>query len=122
MTRGGRGAPPPRPGEQPDDEEGGGGANLWAWAAGILGLLVLIAAGVVIFILLRGNGTTPGASGNVTVPNVVGLSQIAAQQQLTTAGLLFALGPATVDPSAAVDVVASQDPAAGLVGGPGHAR
>ena len=119
VTRGGRGAPPPRPGEQPDDEEGGGGANLWAWAAGILGLLVLIAAGVVIFILLRGNGPTPGASGNVTVPNVVGLSQIAAQQQLTTAGLLFALGPATVDPSAAVDVVASQDPAAGASVAPG---
>ena len=119
VTRGGRGAPPPRPGEQPEDDEGGGGANLWAWAAGILGLLVLIAAGAVLFILLRGNGTTPGASGNVTVPNLVGLSQTVAQQQLTSAGLLFALGPATVDPSAAVDTVASQDPAAGTSVAPG---
>ena len=38
---------------------------------------------------------------------------------MTTAGLLFALGPATVNPSAAVDVVASQDPAAGTSVPPG---
>ena len=120
VARGGRGAPPPRPGLPPDDDdEGPGGTSLWAWAAGILGLLVLIAAGALIFILLRGNGTTPGASGNVTVPNVVGLSQAAAQQQVTAAGLLFAMGPATVDPSAAIDLVASQDPAAGTSVAPG---
>ena len=120
VTRGGRGAPPPRPGREPDDQEDrGGGSNLWAWAAGILGLLVLIAAGAVIFILLRGNGTTPGASGNVSVPNVVGLSQTAAQQQITNAGLLFAMGTPTVGPTGTVGQVISQDPAAGTSVSPG---
>ena len=113
VTRGGRGAPPPRAGEPADDDEGGGGSSVWAWAAGILGLLVLIAAGAVLFILLRGSGSTPGASGNITVPNVVGLSQTAAQQQITTAGLLFATGDPTVGPSGTVGQVVSQDPAAG---------
>ncbi|HTS15735.1 MAG TPA: Stk1 family PASTA domain-containing Ser/Thr kinase, partial [Candidatus Sulfotelmatobacter sp.] len=112
VSRGGRGAPP-RSGQQPDDEDGGGRGSLWAWAAGILGLLVLIAAGFLIFLLLRGTGGTPGVSGNVTVPNLVGLSQTTAQQQITGANLVFALGPATVDPSSAVGVVVSQDPPAG---------
>lgn len=80
---------------------------------------MLIAAGAVIFILLRGNGTTPSASGNVAVPNVVGLSQTAAQQQITGAGLLFAMGTPTVGPTGTVGQVLSQDPAAGTSVSPG---
>jgi eukaryotic-like serine/threonine-protein kinase len=94
--RGGRGGGRPpmayRPYEEEEDDEGGGP---WGWIAGILGLLVLAAAGVLIFLLLSNQGNAPGASpspGLAEVPELVGRELAEARQLSTAAGLVLTVG------------------------------
>ncbi|HEX5451332.1 MAG TPA: protein kinase, partial [Candidatus Limnocylindrales bacterium] len=66
--------PPPPPPEEPLDEDGRP-SNAWAWAAGILGLLILVAAAVLAFLALQnlgGPGPSP-SGGSVAVPQLVDL-------------------------------------------------
>ena len=72
-----RRGPPRRPPLAAQEEEQQGGGP-WGWIAAILGVLVLLAGGVLIFLLLsggRGPGPVPASPspGVVEVPNVVGM-------------------------------------------------
>ncbi|MGZ6296794.1 MAG: Stk1 family PASTA domain-containing Ser/Thr kinase [Candidatus Limnocylindrales bacterium] len=98
----------------PDDE--GEGNRAWTWAAGILGLLVLLAAGGIVFLLLRNpGGASPSASpsGPVIVPNLVGLTLQQAQDAASQAGLVLVVSGSSPNPSGPANTVASQDPPAG---------
>jgi serine/threonine-protein kinase len=87
----GRGGRPPmayRPDE--DEEEQAGGP--WGWIAAILAILVLLAGGVLVFLLLNGPGGPPSGSPTpalAEVPSLVGRSLAEARQVATTAGFVF---------------------------------
>ena len=98
------------PVDEPDEERRSSPA---VWAAGIVALLILAAAGFLVFRLLSGGGGAPAPVSQVTVPNFVGKSltdaqALAAQKgiEVTTAGVQPASGQVA-------DTVLSQDPAAG---------
>jgi serine/threonine-protein kinase len=88
----GRGGRPPmayRPIEEDEEEQGGGP---WGWIAAILGVLVLLAGAVLVFLLLSGRGNPPGSSpspGLAEVPSLLGRSLSEARQLATTAGFVF---------------------------------
>ena len=109
--------PPRAPIEEPPPEGEEDASTLWTWAAGILGVLVLLAAGLLVFLLLRNSGGSPGPSGGtVTVPNLIGLSLAAAQDSAAQVGLTVVVGGSTPVPSGGQglpNTIASQDPAAG---------
>ena len=121
LVNAGAGAPPPSAGvvygpppDEPSDGPDEGSSGRWGWIAAILGLLVLIAAGVLLFLLLGGGHGAPTPSPTaqiVQVPNLVGLSQSAAQTEATAAQLVIAVTFETTD-EAAPDTVLSQDPVA----------
>jgi eukaryotic-like serine/threonine-protein kinase len=90
--RGPPGRPPPL--YRDEDEERGPGA--WAWVAAILGVLVLLAGGVLIFLLLTGRG--PGTAlpspspGIVEVPSFVGMLLPDAQRLADEEGVTLSVG------------------------------
>jgi eukaryotic-like serine/threonine-protein kinase len=85
------------------------GSKAWAWAAGIITVLVI--AGIVLAIVLTAGG---GEGEMVTVPNLVGLSEDEARDSLESVGLkLQKEDDYITSESKQVGVVSSQDPAAG---------
>ena len=100
-TRPGGRPPEPPPPEEPPPEEGE--RELWPW---LLGLLVLVIAGILLaYFLTRGGGhsTKP-------VPNVVGETQTAATTRLRDAG--FQVTPRNTHSTQPTGVVVTQKPAA----------
>jgi eukaryotic-like serine/threonine-protein kinase len=101
----------PRPTPR-DLDEGDGGTSPAVWAAGIVALLILAAAGFLVFRLLSAPGSTPAAQ--VTVPNFVGqplaaAQALALQNQIVLDTTATAPAPSGVPPSQ----VLAQDPPAG---------
>jgi serine/threonine-protein kinase len=104
----GGGARPPLREIEEDDEPGG--TSPAVWAAGIVALLILAAAGFLVFRLLSSPGTTPAAQ--VTVPNFVGKSLADAQTLAAQTGI--AVSPTAVRASGITpDTVTAQDPKEG---------
>jgi beta-lactam-binding protein with PASTA domain len=94
-----------------DDPEGAVRRRRLWWIAGAV-LLALAATAVALVLLL------PASRRQVTVPNVVGLSESLAQSKLKAAGLTPATSPAP-SPTFATGAVISTKPAAGSVVGRG---
>ena len=91
-------------------------AGAWGWIAAVLGVLVLFAGGVLLFLLLSGRGpvATPPPSGvAVSVPNVVGMTLEQARQAATAKGLILTVGAYQVTDTAAEGIIIAQDPALG---------
>ncbi len=112
-----RGGPPPGQMAQLD-EDGDGGAGPWAWVAAILGVLVLLAGAVLLFLLL--SGQKPAASPNpsglvVSVPSYVGLQLAGARKNAQSQGFVLSVGAYQVTDQAPEGSVIAQDPAAGAV-------
>ncbi|MBA3851381.1 MAG: Stk1 family PASTA domain-containing Ser/Thr kinase, partial [Chloroflexi bacterium] len=101
-------APPP-----PTDEEApASGDGRWGWLAAVLGLLVLVAAGVLLFLLLGGGRNDPGPTARqVLVPELVGLSLPDARTQASVAQLEISESYTQTD-EVDTDIVLSQDPPA----------
>ncbi|HVM29319.1 MAG TPA: Stk1 family PASTA domain-containing Ser/Thr kinase, partial [Candidatus Limnocylindrales bacterium] len=90
----GGGRPPMAPPPYADDEEDEGGGP-WGWIAAVLGLLVLLAGGVLVFLLLSNQGNNPDATptaGLAEVPELVGRELAEARQLATSAGLVLTVG------------------------------
>jgi hypothetical protein len=105
-------SPPPatRP-LPPDEEEHGGGGGPWAWIAGLLGILILVVVGFVVFQLLTRGGSPQPSAGPVTVPSVVGQNVEQARAVLAAAGLELVVA-GTEESTQAPDSVLRQDPSA----------
>jgi serine/threonine protein kinase len=106
----------PRTYREEEEEESRGAP--WGWIAGILGVLVLIAAGILLFVLLSGRGPGPGASPGQTpvfvqMPNFVGQLLPAARQQAIDAGLSLTVGAFERTTDVPENQVIAQDPQAG---------
>ncbi len=102
--------------EEEVEEEEPQGAGAWGWIAAVLGVLVLFAGGVLLFLLLSGRGpqATPAPSGvAVTVPSVIGMTLDQARQAATAKGLILTVGAYQVTDSAAEGIIIAQDPASG---------
>jgi eukaryotic-like serine/threonine-protein kinase len=98
--------PPPEPGEPR-------GTSPWIWLAGLLGLVILVAAGFLVFRILSANSpsTTPGP-GTVTLPSFVDQSFDSASAMAQQTGVV--LQPTYVKRNdRAEGTVVSQDPTAG---------
>ena len=98
------------------EEEEPPGAGAWGWIAAVLGILVLIAGSVLIFLLLsnRGGQPTPPPSGvAVTVPSVLGLNLDQARQTASSSGLILTVGGYEVTDEADEGEIIAQDPASG---------
>jgi hypothetical protein len=108
-----RAAPPPAPGDEPDDDDVPRGPGLWAWAAGLLGLLVLLLSGAAIYLVLtRGPGPTPPAS-TVLVPSFIGQTLADAQQRGNEVGLQVRQGATQTGSDQPEGTIISQDPEQG---------
>jgi serine/threonine-protein kinase len=97
-----------------DDEPQSSGT--WGWIAAVLGILVLVAGGVLLFLLLsnRGNEPTPPPTGlPVSVPLVIGMNLDQARQTATGSGLILTVGGYEVTDDAEEGEIINQDPAAG---------
>jgi eukaryotic-like serine/threonine-protein kinase len=105
----GRYGPPTSPVTR-DDE---GGTTPWAWVAAVLGLLVLFAAGVLLFLLLSGGGAgaTP-TPGPISAPQLVGLSLDQAQAMADRMGFSLDVSIDEND-SEQPNTVLSQEPSQG---------
>ena len=93
-------------------------AGAWGWIAAVLGILVLVAGGVLLFLLLsnRGNEPTPPPSGvAVMVPSVIGQNLDQARQTATAEGLILTVAAyqVTEENEAAEGEIIAQNPAAG---------
>ena len=102
--------------EDEEDDEEPPSAGAWGWIAAVLGVLVLFAGGVLLFLLLSGRGpqATPAPSGvAVTVPSVIGLTLDQARQAATTSGLILTVGAYQVTDSASEGIIIAQDPTSG---------
>jgi serine/threonine-protein kinase len=91
-------------------------AGAWGWIAGVLGVLVLVAGGVLLFLLLsnRGNQPTPPPSGvPVSVPAVIGMSLDQARQTATGSGLILSVSGYEVTDDAEEGEIISQNPVSG---------
>ncbi|HWH23412.1 MAG TPA: Stk1 family PASTA domain-containing Ser/Thr kinase, partial [Candidatus Limnocylindria bacterium] len=102
----------PAPDEDEEEEERGGP---WGWIAATLAVLVLLAGGVLLFVILSGR---PAASPTpapvaVEVPNFVGQQLDAAQQQASELGLVLGIGEIRVSADAPENQIIEQDPPAG---------
>jgi serine/threonine-protein kinase len=111
-----RGAPA-RSMAYPEVEENEPGAGPWGWVAAILGVLVLFAGGILLFLLLSGRGpaATPGASGVlVQVPSFVGLPLADARRNAQAQGFVLSVGAYQVTDQAAEGSVIAQNPPSGV--------
>jgi beta-lactam-binding protein with PASTA domain len=112
-----RTAPPSPPSmAYPVEEEESGGAGPWAWVAAVLGVLVLLAGGVLLFLLLSGRppGASPGASGVIIeVPSYVGLPLVDARRNAQGQGFVLSVSAYQSTDAAPEGSVISQDPTAG---------
>jgi serine/threonine-protein kinase len=99
-----------------DDRGSGRGPSPWTWAAAIVGVVLLVAVGAIVFIMLGGKGGTqasPSPSGAlVNVPVVVGLSSDVARTTLEGVGLVMVVNGTVPDVTLVPGTVALQDPAA----------
>jgi serine/threonine-protein kinase len=110
----GYGGPPQRQMAYEDEaEERGSGP--WGWIAAILGVLVLFAGAVLLFLLLnRPPGPSPSPSGGlVDTPVLVGQLLDDAERIATERGLVLSVGGYEVSDEAPENTVITQDPAAG---------
>ena len=102
------------PGLEPDFDDGPRGPGFWGWAAGLLGLVILILAGAAIFLVLsRGTGTPTPAPDNVSVPNLVGQTIADAQTQGVELGLNVQISSTQQSLDQPEGTIIAQDPAAG---------
>jgi hypothetical protein len=102
-----------------EEEYEEGGTNLWTWAAAGLGLIVLLAAGALVFFALAGG---PGASpsptpsgAQVVVPELVGKSFADAVEEAALVGLEVRIGSTEPSAEQPPNTVLSQEPLAGQV-------
>jgi serine/threonine-protein kinase len=99
-----------------DDGGPGRGPSIWTWAAAIVGVVLLVAVGAIVFIVLGGKGGTeasPSPSGAlVNVPVVVGLTSDQARLTLEGVGLVMVVSGTVPDVTLVPGTVALQDPAA----------
>lgn len=98
--------------EEEDEDEGGAGP--WAWAAALLGLLILLVAGALIFLVLGGRGG-PSPSPTVApvlVPDLVDKPFEEAQQIGKEAGFRVVLGGSEENLDETPGTVLRQDPEA----------
>jgi serine/threonine-protein kinase len=106
VTYGGS-APPP------DDEEvPRGGPGRWGWLAAILGLLVLVAAGILLFLVLgggRGGADATPTPRLVLVPKLVGLTVPDAQSAAISAQVVVSIGAYEQTDEVESNTVLSQD-------------
>ncbi len=107
VTYGGS-APPPS-----DEEVPHGGSGRWGWLAAILGLLVLVAAGILLFLVLGGGRGGAGATPTprlVLVPQLVGLTVPDAQSAASSAQVVVSIGAYEQTDEVESDTILSQDP------------
>ena len=111
-----RGGAPPRRGyadeQQPEEET----AGTWGWIAAVIGVLVLFAGGLLLFLLLSGRGAAPpAASGRpmVTVPSFVGFTLDVAEREAGEIGLVLSIGAYQQNDEVPENTVIAQDPLAG---------
>ena len=100
----------------PDDEEvPHGGSGRWGWLAAILGLLVLVAAGTLLFLVLgggRGGADATPTPRLVQVPQLVGLTVPDAQSAASSAQVVVSIGAYEQTDEVESDTILSQDPPA----------
>ena len=111
---GGYGPPAADPGLEPDFDDGPRGPGLWGWAAGLLGLVILILAGAAIFLVLSRGAVNPTpAPDNVTVPNFVGQTFADAEGVGAEEGLDVQIGGTQQSSDQPEGTIIAQDPPAG---------
>lgn len=107
-------APPPVP--PPADPGDGGRTSPWVWVAGLLGLVILVIAGLLLFRVLAASSrpaATPGP-GSVTLPTFINSTYADANAQAN--GLGIVLAPTYVKQNNAADgTIVGQDPPAGTI-------
>ena len=108
----------PRAMAYPDEEEDQPeqGAGPWGWLAAVLGVLVLFAGAVLLFLLLTSHsgGSVPPPTGDVVqVPSFVGLQLADARNNAQSQGFVLSVGAYQVTDQAAEGTVIAQDPASG---------
>jgi beta-lactam-binding protein with PASTA domain/tRNA A-37 threonylcarbamoyl transferase component Bud32 len=104
---------PPAPAIEPEEPEDGGRTSPWIWLAGLLGLVVLVIVGFLVFRVLTAGGpdTTPGP-GTVAVPSFI--DQSFDNADATAQQLDIELEPTYVKRNdKAEGTIVSQDPVAG---------
>ncbi len=85
----------------------GGGTSPWVWAAGALGLLVLVVAGYLVYQLVSGRPGTPPVE-QVTVPDFVGRTLDEARATATSLGVVLVPTPQQSDRP--IGTILAQDP------------
>jgi beta-lactam-binding protein with PASTA domain len=113
--RGQPGRPPP-PYQDVEVEQEEEGTSPWGWIAAILGVLVLLAGGVLVFLLLSGRGPDAGSSPSpvaVEVPSFVGLTLQDAETLANQEGLILTVGAFRRTSEAPENTIIEQDPAEG---------
>ena len=98
----------------PEEEDRGSGP--WGWVAAILGVLVLFAGGVLIFLLLSGRGPDPSPTptgGLVETPVLVGELLDDAERIATESGLVLTVGGYEVSDGAPENTIINQAPPSG---------
>jgi eukaryotic-like serine/threonine-protein kinase len=117
-----RGGVPPRRGTTVEEEPEEESAGTWGWVAAMLGVLVLFAGGLLLFLLLSRPGPSASPSPGVrlvVVPSFVGMSFDDAQRDADDVGLVLTVGQYEVAESAAENTVIAQDPVPGGQVSPG---
>ncbi len=107
-----RAAPAPPP--EFDEPEDGGGTSPWIWLAGLLGLVILVIVGFILFRVLTADGpaATPGP-GTVTLPSFI--DQSFDNAAATAQQLEIVLEPSYVKRNDRTEgTIVSQDPPAGI--------
>ena len=97
--------------ERSPDDDAQPGTSPAVWAAGIVALLILAAAGFLVFRLLSAPGQTPAAT--LTVPNFVGMSLTDAQTLAEQNGISVTAAAVAQASGQLPNTVLSQDPPAG---------
>jgi serine/threonine-protein kinase len=104
------------PGLEPEFDEGPRGPGLWGWAAGLLGLVILVLAGAAIFLVLsRGSAGPTPAPVKVAVPNFIGQTIGDAQRAGSTLGLEVQIGATEQSSEKPEGTIIAQDPVAGTM-------
>jgi beta-lactam-binding protein with PASTA domain/tRNA A-37 threonylcarbamoyl transferase component Bud32 len=105
--------------EEPQDEQ----AGAWGWIAAVLGVLVLFAGGLLLFLVLT---SRPGASASpspgrplIQVPSFVGTLLPDAERQADALGLVLTVGAYQVSTEVPENTVIGQDPVSGGTVPPG---